>query len=135
MEHYCDTCINKRTPKDVEPCIHCICAHEHAPRNNWAPRSIDDATPEEWDAASRAVMTKASTVTISTATANDRQIGGTHYKMNGIQTWDYIASNGIGYFEGNIIKYVSRWRHKGGMQDLEKARHYLDKLIEMEGRK
>ena len=67
--------------------------------------------------------------------ANDTQVGGTHYKMHVIQPWDYIASNGIGYFEGNIIKYVSRWRHKGGLQDLEKARHYLDKLIEMEGRK
>lgn len=68
-------------------------------------------------------------------TANDVQVGGDHYKMHGIQPWDFIASNGLGYFEGNIIKYVARWRHKGGVQDLEKARHYLDKLIEMERRK
>ena len=62
--------------------------------------------------------------------ANDVQVGGSHYQTP-IQTWDYIAANGIGYFEGNIIKYVSRWEKKGGVQDLEKARHYLDKLIEL----
>lgn len=63
--------------------------------------------------------------------ANDRQIGGNHYKKP-IEVWDYVAANGIGYFEGNVIKYVSRWRDKGGLADLEKARHYLDKLIELE---
>lgn len=62
--------------------------------------------------------------------ANDRQIQGDHYQKT-IQPWDYIAANGIGYFEGNVIKYVSRWKDKGGIKDLEKARHYLDKLIEM----
>lgn len=64
--------------------------------------------------------------------ANDRQVAGSHYKGRMIQPWDYIAANGIGYFEGNIIKYVSRWKDKGGVQDLEKARHYLDKLIELQ---
>lgn len=64
--------------------------------------------------------------------ANARQVGGDHYKGQAIQPWDYIASNGLGYFEGNVVKYVSRWRDKGGVADLEKARHYLDKLIEIE---
>ncbi len=64
-------------------------------------------------------------------TANDEQVGGTHYKVKAIQPWDYIAANDIGYFEGNIIKYVSRWKDKGGLDDLEKGRHYLDKLIEL----
>jgi hypothetical protein len=64
--------------------------------------------------------------------ANNRQVAGDHYKQKSIQPWDYIASNDIGYFEGNIIKYVSRWKDKGGVQDLEKARHYLDKLIELQ---
>lgn len=60
---------------------------------------------------------------------NKKQVGGNHYSKMGIQVWDYIISNDIGYMEGNIIKYVSRWRDKGGVEDLEKARHYLDKLI------
>lgn len=63
---------------------------------------------------------------------NDTQIGGAHYKGKTIQPWDYITANGIGYLEGNIIKYVSRWKDKGGVHDLEKARHYLDKLISLE---
>jgi len=64
--------------------------------------------------------------------ANDVQIGGEHYMRRAIQPWDYIAANGLGFFEGNIIKYVTRWRSKDGLKDLEKARHYLDKLIEVE---
>lgn len=63
--------------------------------------------------------------------ANDTQVGGNHYKDKAIQPWDYIAANNLGYFEGNIVKYVSRWREKAGVQDLMKARHYLDKLIEL----
>lgn len=63
--------------------------------------------------------------------ANDQQVGGAHYQK-AIQVWDYIAANGLGYFEGNVVKYVSRWRDKGGVEDLRKARHYIDKLIELE---
>jgi hypothetical protein len=66
-----------------------------------------------------------------TLIANDVQVGGTHYKGKLIQPWDYIAANNLGYFEGNIVKYVSRWKEKGGVDDLKKARHYLDKLIEL----
>lgn len=65
-------------------------------------------------------------------TANAIQVGGDHYKEKTIQPWDFIAANQLGYFEGNIVKYVSRWRDKGGINDLKKARHYLDKLIELE---
>jgi hypothetical protein len=62
--------------------------------------------------------------------ANDKQVGGGHYQKP-VQPWDYIIANDIGYMEGNIIKYVSRWRDKGGVQDLRKAQHYLQKLIEV----
>lgn len=65
-------------------------------------------------------------------TANDRQVGGDHYKNKSIQPWDFIIANDIGYLEGNIIKYISRWREKNGLADLAKAKHYLDKLIETE---
>jgi hypothetical protein len=63
------------------------------------------------------------------------QVAGGHYKELKIQPVQYIHANGIGYFEGNVIKYVSRWRVKGGIPDLEKARHYIDLLIELEGPK
>jgi len=64
-------------------------------------------------------------------TANDVQVAGTHYKDKAIQPWDYVVANNLGYLEGNIVKYISRWKDKGGMDDLKKARHYLDKLIEV----
>ena len=62
---------------------------------------------------------------------NDIQHGGDHYKKQPIQPWDYIAANELGYFEGNVVKYVSRWKDKGGVEDLRKARHYIEKLIEL----
>ena len=63
--------------------------------------------------------------------ANEAQVGGNHYKTKAIQPWDYIVSNNLGYLEGCIVKYVSRYKEKGGVQDLEKAVHYLQKLIEV----
>lgn len=62
--------------------------------------------------------------------ALDVQIGGSHYKDMAIQPIEFIQANGIGFMEGNVIKYVSRWKAKNGIPDLEKARHYLDMLIE-----
>lgn len=66
--------------------------------------------------------------------ANEEQVGGDHYRLKAIQPWDFIAANELGFFEGNIVKYVSRWRAKNGVDDLRKARHYLDKLIELNSR-
>lgn len=63
--------------------------------------------------------------------ANDKQVDGEHYKLE-IQPWDYITLNRLGYLEGNIIKYVTRHKEKNGAKDLEKAKHYIDKLIEVE---
>ena len=60
------------------------------------------------------------------------QVGGDHYKDLRIQPVEYIHANGIGYFEGNVIKYVTRWRAKGGIKDLEKAKHYIELLIGLE---
>jgi hypothetical protein len=66
--------------------------------------------------------------------ALDVQVAGNHYKDQPIQPVEYIHANGIGYFEGNVIKYVSRWRKKNGIADLEKAKHYIELLIELEQR-
>lgn len=63
---------------------------------------------------------------------NNEQVGGDHYAKKGIQPWDYILANDIPFMEGCIIKYLTRWRDKGGIEDLRKARHFLDKLIETE---
>jgi Protein of unknwon function (DUF3310) len=63
------------------------------------------------------------------------QIGGDHYKKMRIQPVEFIHRNGIGFIEGSVIAYVSRWRLKGGVEDLKKAKHFLDMLIEMEAGK
>lgn len=62
--------------------------------------------------------------------ANDRQVGGRHYMTQTIQPWDYIVANGLPFLEGSIIKYVTRHRNKNGIDDLLKAQHFLEKLIE-----
>ena len=59
----------------------------------------------------------------------NKQIGGTHYTNMKIQPVDYIVPNNIGFCEGNIIKYISRYKNKNGLEDLKKAKHYLDILI------
>ena len=66
------------------------------------------------------------------ARANDYMHGGSHYKAHKHETWDVILDWGLGYLDGNAVKYLSRWRLKGGIEDLKKARHYIDKLIETE---
>lgn len=54
-----------------------------------------------------------------------------HYKDKPIQPWDFIVSNNLGYLEGNVVKYISRWKEKNGVEDLRKAKHYIEKLIEV----
>lgn len=62
--------------------------------------------------------------------AKEQQVGGDHYKNLPIQPIEYITKNGLGFCEGNVVKYITRWQSKGGIEDLRKARHYLDLLIE-----
>lgn len=63
--------------------------------------------------------------------ANAQQVGGGHYKGTTYQHWDFVMIALAGrYLEGNITKYITRWRKKNGLEDLKKARHYLNKLIE-----
>lgn len=65
----------------------------------------------------------------------ETQIGGNHYKDMNIQPLEFIMANNMPYCEANIIKYVCRYKSKNGIQDLNKARHYLDILIEHEQRR
>ena len=65
--------------------------------------------------------------------ANEYQVAGNHYREgNGIQHWDFAASQQFDYFQGQITKYITRWKKKNGMADLEKAKHFLEKYIEVE---
>lgn len=64
--------------------------------------------------------------------ATQTQVGGSHYRDMAIQPIEFTLKNGLGFCEGNVIKYVSRHKSKGGRKDLEKAIHYLQLLIEEE---
>lgn len=81
--------------------------------------------PEEWREVDEAKLK-----------ANDRQVAGNHYKQMRIQPWDVIDSldhaQAIGFYRGNALKYIMRAGEKGpAREDYEKARHYLDKLLEI----
>ena len=56
----------------------------------------------------------------------DKQIGGSHYIFFEIQPYEFIAKNELTFFQGNVIKYVCRYKHKNGIEDLEKIKHYCD---------
>ena len=112
---------------------------------------IDDATPADWDALgdkrlrSRGVDTPQERslkemvensedlgLYDNPPKARDKMIGGDHYRQGGIQPIEYIYANNVGFCEGNVVKYVTRWRHKDGLKDLEKAKHYIELLMELE---
>lgn len=108
----CSECFYMNHDGEHEPCIIC-----DETGNQWRP--MLQYNPKDVAFNKRAL---------------DVQVAGNHYKDLTIQPVEYIHANGIGYFEGNVIKYVSRWRNKNGIKDLEKAKHYIELLIELEGK-
>lgn len=80
-----------------------------------------EMTPEEEEELERMIATS----------ALNKQVGGSHYRDKGIQPIIYIHANELGFCEGNVVKYVTRWRDKNGVADLKKAIHYLELLIEL----
>lgn len=61
-----------------------------------------------------------------------RQEGGNHYKDCAIQPIEYITRNNLSFAQGNVVKYITRYKHKNGKEDLLKAKHYIDLMIELE---
>lgn len=61
----------------------------------------------------------------------EKQIGGNHYKDLKIQPVEYAHANGMGFLEGSVVKYVTRWKSKDGLKDLEKAKHFIEMLIQL----
>jgi len=84
---------------------------------------LDSATPEDWNKASRRAL--------SGDSALNAQVGGTHYKDVKIQPIEYIIGNNLGFCEGNVVKYITRYAAKGGAADLDKVIHYVQLLKEL----
>ena len=110
----CGTCAYNGLRVDEPPCIDCSAPIDGYP--NWTPKPQSQPQPKP----------EASPLGV--------QVDGDHYKKLKIQPVEYIHANSIPFIEGSVIKYVTRWRDKGGVKDLEKARHFLDLLIELEGK-
>lgn len=91
--------------------------------------SINDATPEQWDKASKTAYGK---LMHPNDTAIKRQVGGNHYNRYEIQPIDFIIANKLDWCEANAVKYITRWKDKNGVEDLRKAIHYLEMLIQRE---
>lgn len=93
----------------------------------WVERIEEPTKSTEWTPAPEDIETMNKNVK-----ASNTQIGGSHYSDMAIQPIEFIHKNGLSFIQGNIIKYVCRYKSKGGIEDLNKAKHYIDLLIELE---
>lgn len=80
-------------------------------------------------------MSRIKAKTTAIPTKPKAQVGGTHYSSLAIEPIQFIETNELGYHEGNVVKYVSRWRSKNGIEDLKKAQWYIERLITIEEEK
>jgi hypothetical protein len=112
--------------------------------NNWALTNteveilvyVDDEAQQKSETANTFVaqvvaLGKECAVAPTTPSALDVQEGGSHYKKLGIQPVQYIHENGLDYFQGNVVKYVTRHKDKNGAEDIKKAIHYLNLILEL----
>ena len=118
-ERKCETCVDHATGAGCHTC---------KDFSMWIPRRADVASPpgSAFPPPPPAAEQKLDPLQV--------QEGGSHYKDLKIQPIEYIHANGIPFAEGCAIKYLTRWRAKGGVEDLKKARHFIDLLIELETR-
>lgn len=100
----------------------CKCAPEIS-------NSLFEPTYKAFEELARHTGTK---VPLAMSGANARQVGGDHYKTGGEEHWDRVARLGLDYFQAQVTKYVERCWRKNGIEDLKKARHFLDKYIELQ---
>jgi len=103
---------------------------------------LNDAKPADWDSVHAAMYlrnrphgTELTFGEHKEAKALDTQVGGSHYQHFPIQPVEFSIANGLGFCEGNVIKYVCRYKMKGGKEDLLKAKHYIELLMESEDAK
>ena len=135
----CDTCFYESEAGNKHPCNTCADVVDYG---KWVSmdflKDIPDNTPEEDEAFSALTGVVAQWVAKEAPealSALDKQVSGGHYKDLKIQPIEFIHANNIPFAEGCAIKYLCRWRDKGGIKDLEKAKHFIELLIELEGKK
>ena len=137
IDKNCENCFYGDYPTDAEPCGSCTAESMNGKDrfSKWVAFDVFKNIDNHGEAmVARQIPEPQYDPKDVAFNALDVQVAGSHYKKHGIQPVEYIHTNKIGYFEGNVIKYVTRWRDKGGIADLEKAKHYIDLLIELEGK-
>jgi len=78
------------------------------------------------------IMNGESTNVVVEKNAFDTQVGGSHYSKLTIQPSEYSMKNNLNWCQGNVVKYITRYKDKNGLEDLKKAKHYIDLLIQTE---
>ena len=107
--------------------------HDKSPIEGTFPKNLFEFVPEETSAEPGKTLgdiLEEAKATVQSAMTT--QVGGSHYTKMKIQPYEYCHVNRMGYVEGTALKYLSRWRDKGGLEDLEKAKHAIEWLIEYE---
>jgi hypothetical protein len=125
IQKLCSTCLHMPTSTRDAPCKDCLRFNEANLIDNW--------TPQPGAAARRVDVSNPATP----VNPLDVQVAGGHYKGKAIQPVEYISANKLNFLEGCIVKRITRWRDKPAehrFQDLEKIKHEVDLLIEMEKR-
>lgn len=127
----CHTCVNfvgRKSIDDVPPdCYHCVWSN--AKTGLWPHYKRDPSCPEK-------TPMPIELIEVDEPTQEEQVNHPRHYKTGGIETIDYIQAKlgdegTVAYCLGNVIKYTSRWKDKGGLTDLKKAKWYLEKAIEL----
>jgi hypothetical protein len=134
MDKNCDNCFYEAAPYHMEPCFKC-----GAGGSNWVAVDFLKNVPDEASIEGEEVMSQMAEQLLQSKpqkpeSALDKQVSGGHYKALKIQPIEFLHANNIPFAEGCAIKYLCRWRDKGGIKDLEKAKHFIELLIELEER-
>ena len=110
-------CLDKRLPRDGESTLS-VSLNSDAPNKGWRCGDCGERMDSE--------------LMCSCDKNKNKQPDNSHYTRGGIEPWTYIQANDLNFFEGSVVKYITRWRHKNGVEDLRKARVYIDELIRQE---
>ncbi len=127
-EKWCSTCAFVSVLAGSTAC--CTCAEGGFPGYpNWKPRFDEERIDIIGPNGNEGLHYEEAAET----TALDTQVGGGHYKKFAIQPAVFIEKNGLSFLEGCVVKRICRWKDKNGLEDLSKAKHEIDLLIEIHG--
>jgi hypothetical protein len=138
MDNNCDSCFYEGTASTAKPCL--PCRFTPTGNTNWvAVDFLKNVPDDEASIEGEGVMSQMAEQLLRSKpqkpeSALDKQVSGGHYKALKIQPIEFLHANNIPFAEGCAIKYLCRWRDKGGIKDLEKAKHFIELLIELEER-